>query len=107
MKERIAYITDIHLDEKFPIDLSVDSRSNLKTIINDIKVRGINKIIFGGDIGEASSNQWFFKSLSNFDLNIVLGNHDLHLLATAYDHRKPGKKDTLGGLPARGTIPPY
>lgn len=25
----------------------------------------------------------------------VLGNHDLHLLATAFDHRKPGKKDTL------------
>lgn len=25
----------------------------------------------------------------------VLGNHDLHLLATAYDHEKPGKKDTL------------
>lgn len=26
---------------------------------------------------------------------VVLGNHDLHLLATAYDHLKPGKKDTL------------
>ncbi|MGB5520471.1 MAG: symmetrical bis(5'-nucleosyl)-tetraphosphatase, partial [Gammaproteobacteria bacterium] len=25
----------------------------------------------------------------------VLGNHDLHLLATAYHHRKPGKRDTL------------
>ncbi|NOQ69221.1 MAG: symmetrical bis(5'-nucleosyl)-tetraphosphatase [Gammaproteobacteria bacterium] len=25
----------------------------------------------------------------------VLGNHDLHLLATAYDHKKLGKKDTL------------
>ena len=25
----------------------------------------------------------------------VLGNHDLHLLATAYHHKKPGKKDTL------------
>ncbi|HEB82218.1 MAG TPA: symmetrical bis(5'-nucleosyl)-tetraphosphatase [Gammaproteobacteria bacterium] len=28
----------------------------------------------------------------------VLGNHDLHLLATAYDHKKPGKKDTLNAL---------
>jgi len=28
----------------------------------------------------------------------VLGNHDLHLLATAYDHRKPGKKDTLDDI---------
>ncbi len=25
----------------------------------------------------------------------VLGNHDLHLLATAYDHHHPGKKDTI------------
>jgi bis(5'-nucleosyl)-tetraphosphatase (symmetrical) len=28
----------------------------------------------------------------------VLGNHDLHLLATAYDHRKPGKKDTFDAI---------
>ena len=28
----------------------------------------------------------------------VLGNHDLHLLATAYHHLKPGKKDTLDAV---------
>jgi bis(5'-nucleosyl)-tetraphosphatase (symmetrical) len=28
----------------------------------------------------------------------VLGNHDLHLLATAFDHKKPGKKDTLNAI---------
>ena len=28
----------------------------------------------------------------------VLGNHDLHLLATAYDHLKPGKKDTIDDI---------
>jgi len=32
------------------------------------------------------------------NLVTVLGNHDLHLLATAYDHKKPGKKDTLHEL---------
>ena len=30
--------------------------------------------------------------------SVVLGNHDLHLLATAYDHLKPGKKDTLDDI---------
>ncbi len=29
------------------------------------------------------------------NVHAVLGNHDLHLLATAYNHRHPGKKDTL------------
>jgi len=28
----------------------------------------------------------------------VLGNHDLHLLATAYDHQQPGKKDTFENI---------
>ncbi len=38
---------------------------------------------------------------------VVLGNHDLHLLATAYDHLKPGKKDTLDAVlqaPDRGEL---
>ena len=29
---------------------------------------------------------------------VVLGNHDLHLLATAYHHLKPAKKDTLDAI---------
>jgi bis(5'-nucleosyl)-tetraphosphatase (symmetrical) len=29
---------------------------------------------------------------------VVLGNHDLHLLATAYGHLKPGRKDTLDDI---------
>lgn len=29
---------------------------------------------------------------------VVLGNHDLHLLATAYDHESPGNKDTLSEI---------
>lgn len=28
----------------------------------------------------------------------VLGNHDLHLLATVYEHKKPGKNDTFDAL---------
>lgn len=36
----------------------------------------------------------FIRSLEE-NATTVLGNHDLHLLATAYDHRRPGKKDTF------------
>ena len=36
----------------------------------------------------------FIKALESNAIT-VLGNHDLHLLATAYDHKKPGKKDTF------------
>ncbi|MBE9568868.1 MAG: symmetrical bis(5'-nucleosyl)-tetraphosphatase [Proteobacteria bacterium] len=39
----------------------------------------------------------FIRSLEANALT-VLGNHDLHLLATAYDHQKPGKKDTFDSL---------
>jgi bis(5'-nucleosyl)-tetraphosphatase (symmetrical) len=36
----------------------------------------------------------FIRSLEE-NATTVLGNHDLHLLATAYDHKRPGKKDTF------------
>ena len=39
----------------------------------------------------------FIKSLESNAIS-VLGNHDLHLLATAFNHKKPGKKDTLDEL---------
>jgi calcineurin-like phosphoesterase family protein len=78
MNKKIAYITDSHLDEKFPLDTGVDTRKNWKEILNDISSRGINEIIFGGDIGEKAANKWFFESLQHYSVAIVLGNHDYH-----------------------------
>jgi 3',5'-cyclic AMP phosphodiesterase CpdA len=76
MTSKIAYITDIHLDEDFPINQGIDPRKNWDIILNDVKSRGITSIIFGGDVGEKSSNAYFFDSLKSFDIAISLGNHD-------------------------------
>ncbi|MDY8135512.1 metallophosphoesterase family protein [Aquimarina sp. 2201CG5-10] len=91
MNKKIAYITDIHLDEQFPKDQEVDCRKNLETILNDISARGINSIVFGGDIGEKSSNQWFFQYLEEYDIDISLGNHDTYKEVIKYY----AVKDTL------------
>ncbi|WP_350293952.1 metallophosphoesterase [uncultured Croceitalea sp.] len=92
MNESIAYITDIHLDEEFPVTLGAvnpiehddNMRNNWKIILNDIESRGIRKIIFGGDIGKSSSNEWFFQSLLKFDIDLVLGNHDSYATVIKY-----------------------
>ncbi|SRX76447.1 metallophosphoesterase family protein [Aequorivita antarctica] len=76
VNKKIAYITDIYLDEQFPIDKGVDARKNWEIILNDISKRGIGEIIFGGDIGKKTVNKWFFESLHNYNVAITLGNHD-------------------------------
>jgi len=76
MFKRIAYITDIHLDEDFPISQGVNARQNWKTILEDIAAKNISHLIFGGDIGTLAANAWFFESLKEFNLEITLGNHD-------------------------------
>ncbi|HNP19408.1 MAG TPA: metallophosphoesterase [Fulvivirga sp.] len=73
---RIAYITDLHLDEQFPKDHGVDARKNWQRILKDVALRNVDKIILGGDIGENSAHQWFFESLNEYDWDITLGNHD-------------------------------
>ncbi len=74
--KRIAFITDIHLDEQFPIDNNVNPRKNFETVLVDIKNRKIDKVIFGGDIGEATAHKYFFEKLQNHSLHLILGNHD-------------------------------
>ncbi|UZR99802.1 metallophosphoesterase family protein [Chondrinema litorale] len=76
MNQKIAYITDLHVDEQFPKDYSVDAHLNWQIILKDVSEKNISKIIYGGDIGELSSNQWFFNTLKDYDLEVTLGNHD-------------------------------
>ncbi|HLR30915.1 MAG TPA: metallophosphoesterase, partial [Fodinibius sp.] len=78
MEKKTAHITDIHLDEQFPIVRGVDARENWSLILNDMSSRQIDEVIFGGDIGTSSSNKWFFDSLKRYagNLKVTLGNHD-------------------------------
>ena len=94
MNKNIAYITDIHLDEKFPIDMGVDARKNWKTILNDLSSKGIEEIIYGGDIGEKTANKWFFESLRNYTVAITLGNHDYYNEVIKHYNLKVVEKQT-------------
>ena len=72
----IAFITDIHLGEHFPIENNVNPIRNFEKVLSDIEKRQINEIIFGGDIGEPTAHEYFFEKLKNFTVNVILGNHD-------------------------------
>ncbi|AXT56117.1 metallophosphoesterase family protein [Aquimarina sp. MMG015] len=76
MVKKIAYITDAHIDEEYPKGLGVNARNNWKTILEDIDSKNIDEVIYGGDIGEKSSNSWFFDTLQKYKVSISLGNHD-------------------------------
>jgi Icc protein len=73
---QIAFITDIHLDEQFPLDKNVDPKKNFETVLADIEKRNIKEVIFGGDIGEPTAHKYFFDNLQNLSVNFILGNHD-------------------------------
>jgi bis(5'-nucleosyl)-tetraphosphatase (symmetrical) len=74
----------------------------LKALLIQIKYRSDrDQLWFCGDIVNRGPKSLktlrFIKSLEDNAIT-VLGNHDLHLLATAYEHQKPGKKDTLDAI---------
>jgi len=74
--KRIAFITDIHLDEQFPIDNNINPTKNFETVLVDIENREITNLVFGGDIGNETAHNYFFDKLQKFSLNLILGNHD-------------------------------
>lgn len=76
MDKKIAFICDLHLEEKNPEIYGVDPKKNWERILDDLRKRNINKIIFGGDIGASSSYDWFFSTLQSFQYDVIMGNHD-------------------------------
>ena len=74
--KRFAFLTDLHLDEQFPLDNGVIPTENFERVLEDLRERKITEIVFGGDIGEASSHAFFFRTLNDFSISLILGNHD-------------------------------
>jgi len=74
----------------------------LQELLTHIKFKSDrDKLWFCGDIvnrGPKSLKTLRFIHSLEENATTVLGNHDLHLLATAYDHKKPGKKDTFNKI---------
>lgn len=76
--------------------------SELKTLLDHINFDNTNdQLWFAGDIVNRGPNSLeclrFVKSLGA-NARMVLGNHDLHLLAIAYNVRQPHRKDTFDKL---------
>ena len=93
MKNKIAFICDLHLDEKNPEIYGVDPKTNWIRILKDIKQRNIDDIIFGGDIGAASAYGWFFKSLEPSNYEVIMGNHDAYSETSQYYSRGVDKDE--------------
>lgn len=75
---KIALVTDLHAEESFTSDNEVSPWENWEIILKDIKSRGIEKMVFLGDIGAPSAHRQFFDSLdqSGLDYSVILGNHE-------------------------------
>ncbi|OJJ21102.1 hypothetical protein BKI52_11060 [marine bacterium AO1-C] len=88
MYTKIAHITDLHLDEAFPIEQGVQARERFQHVLEDIQHEGIQQIVCTGDIGEGEGIQYFFEQVSAFDLTITLGNHDSFSGIISYSQQK-------------------
>jgi Icc protein len=79
MVRKIAHITDLHLEESFPIKHGVRAKENWELILNNLADKKIQDVIFTGDIGSQGSNEWFFNSVNKYGINlkVTLGNHDV------------------------------
>ena len=76
MIERIAHITDLHLDEAFPYNDKSSARERFCKVLEHIAQQGITNIVCTGDIGTNEGVPYFFDLLKKMKLSLTLGNHD-------------------------------
>ncbi|HVG11372.1 MAG TPA: metallophosphoesterase [Flavisolibacter sp.] len=74
--KQVAFITDLHLNEPYPLGFEVTPEANLEVILQDLHRRNIGEIIFGGDIGDVSAHALLFERLAPYSLRVIPGNHD-------------------------------
>ncbi|UOM52394.1 metallophosphoesterase [Sphaerochaeta associata] len=94
MAVRFAHLTDIHLGHRFAEKFGVDSKKNLITVLQDIRLRGITHLAVTGDIAEDEEAPWFFKTIKEygFQTYITLGNHDNpQAMELHYEHVHAGR----------------
>lgn len=91
--KKIAFICDLHLEEKNPEIYGVNPKLHWNRILDDMKRRNIKDIIFGGDIGASSAYPWFFKSLDSYAYEVIMGNHDTYMEASHYYRRGTDKRE--------------
>lgn len=86
MIEKIAHITDLHLDEMFPFENNLSARKRFDNVLKDIENKNITQVVCTGDIGENKGVQYFFEQLKSKTLSITLGNHDTFIeISKHYD----------------------
>ncbi len=90
---KIAFITDLHLLEKNVEKKGVNTVQNWKKVLEDVKAKGIKKVILGGDLGEKESLEMLFADLQNFEFEYILGNHDSIKNYRKFDARTEGKDE--------------
>ena len=76
MIEKIAHITDLHLDETNPFNDKTSARKRFRKILDDIHQNNIDHVVCTGDIGIDQGIPYFFEGLKNMKLSLCLGNHD-------------------------------
>jgi len=79
---QLAFITDLHVDKAFEYPFGIDTRENLKRILNAISKSPAEELIIGGDLcyrsPEPEIYEWIFEELNQFGMpyHIIAGNHD-------------------------------
>lgn len=88
MPQRIAYLTDLHLDDKYSKMSNTDTFGHLEAVLKNLANKQVDKVILGGDLGEPHTKAYLFEHINTFEeLHITLGNHDKFADVVPYYNR--------------------